>query len=53
MCEYQYRVCDEAYVLCQWMIDPEFDESLFRNERMEERDAEIRILRGWLERGIG
>ena len=49
--EYRYRVCDEAYVLVQRMRDPEFDESTLRGESLEERDAEIRLLRGRLERG--
>jgi len=49
--EYRYRVCDEAYVLCQNMLHPEFDDTTLREETMEERDAAIRILRGRLERG--
>jgi hypothetical protein len=46
--EYQYRVCDEAYVLCGRLLDPEFEESVFRGMGFEERDGEIRVLQSRL-----
>jgi hypothetical protein len=43
--EYEYRICDEAYALCQRLLNPDFDESLFTILEFEERDIEIRNFR--------
>lgn len=46
--EYEYRVCDEAYVFIQRLRDPKFDEDIFRYGQTEERDYEIRVIRSRL-----
>ena len=50
--EYEYRVCDEAYVTCQRLLHPDFDESLFRGLGFDERDGEIRVLQSRLSRSL-
>lgn len=50
--EYEYRICDEAYTMCQRLLHPEFDESLFRGFDFEERDSEIRVLQSRLSRSL-
>jgi len=50
--EYEYRVCDEAYAMCQRLLHPEFDESLFRGFEFDERDGEIRVLQSRLSRSL-
>lgn len=46
--ERDYRLCDEAYALLQFLRDPAFDEELFRTQEDEARDEWIRAagLRG-------
>jgi hypothetical protein len=43
--DYEYRVCDEAFVLLRYLEDPSFDEDLFRQFDAGTRDAEIRSKR--------
>lgn len=50
--EYEYRVCDEAYTMCQRLLHPDFDESLFRGLDFHERDGEIRVLQSRLGRTL-
>ena len=46
--QYEYRVCDQAYVLLRELLDPEYDPYEFLLMEFEERDAEIRALRSRL-----
>ena len=43
--EYEYRICDEAYLLIEYLMDPDHDEDLFRLWTNEERDAAISLLK--------
>jgi len=46
--EYEYRVCDRAYVCLQELRDPEYDAYGFLLMAFDERDIEIRALRSRL-----
>jgi hypothetical protein len=51
--EYEYRVCDEAYLFIRVVLDPEYDELAFLRAALEDRDAEIQSLRNRLRPLVG
>jgi hypothetical protein len=48
--DFNGRICDLAFVVLQRLIDPDFDQSLFRASENQERDLQIQHLKS---RGFG
>lgn len=46
--EYELRVCDEAFLLCQRLLNSQYHGGLFTGMGFDGRDAEIRALRDQL-----